>query len=58
MKLRTRIAVIASMVLMLIGIGSAANAGPSAANLNHATTATNGCVLLESVQLGLCLNRL
>ena len=59
MKFRTRVAVVASLVLTMGGIASGlgqANAAP-APRETITTSSTNGCVVLPSLQLAVCLGR-
>jgi hypothetical protein len=50
-KLRARIAVVITFVLLLFGLaaGAQANAAPQ--------TNTNGCVVVPPLQLAVCINR-
>lgn len=60
MTLRTRLAAVAAMLLLLVGFG-AAEFGPTASastSVNTAqTTATNGCVVIPSLQIAVCIPR-
>jgi hypothetical protein len=65
-RLRARLAVLATFVLALLGLGAGvqANAAPHTPHVPHVpnvsipTTANNGCVVVPSLHVAVCLARL
>jgi hypothetical protein len=54
-SLRARLAIVITTAAALLGLGAAAQAAPVAPNLSN--TANNGCVVVPSAQLAVCLER-
>lgn len=52
MSLRTRLAIVITAALAVLGLGAAAQASPQLSN-----TTNNGCVVVPSAQLAVCLER-
>ena len=58
MRLRTRLAVVLSSLILLLGLGAGVQANAaSAPKANVPTTANNGCVVIPSLELAACLAR-
>jgi hypothetical protein len=54
-RLRARLAVVITFLLVLFGLGAGLQA--DAATTAAPSTSTNGCVVVPSLQLAVCLNR-
>lgn len=60
MKARTRIAAVLTFVLVLLGLGAGieANAAPTSTAIPATpSSSTNGCVVVPSLDLAVCLGR-